>query len=66
MAEESGRLTGVPGQLLFSIPNAARILDIGVSTTWKLIATGQLKTVKIGRSTRVTRESLVRLASGQS
>jgi excisionase family DNA binding protein len=51
-----------PDRLLHSVPHAAQLLDIGVSTVWKLIADGELPTVRIGRSRRIPHESLVKLA----
>jgi excisionase family DNA binding protein len=49
-------------QLLYRVPRAAQLLDIGVSTLWALIAAGKLQTVKIGRSTRIPHSELVKLA----
>jgi excisionase family DNA binding protein len=54
-----------PAKLLYSVPHAAELLDIGTSTVWKLIAEGKLPTVRIGRSRRVPREALVKLAGPQ-
>jgi excisionase family DNA binding protein len=51
-----------PERLLHTVPHAAAILDLGVSTIWKLIAEGKLPTVRIGRSRRIPHEALVRLA----
>jgi excisionase family DNA binding protein len=42
-----------PDRLLHTVPHAAQLLDIGVSTVWKLIAEGKLPTVRIGRSRRI-------------
>lgn len=44
--------------LLISIERAARLLSIGRSNTFKLIAAGRIKTVKIGRRTLVPRKCL--------
>jgi excisionase family DNA binding protein len=49
-------------RLLHTVPHAAELLDIGVSTVWKLIAEGKLPTVRIGRSRRIPHEALVRLS----
>jgi excisionase family DNA binding protein len=54
-----------PDRLLHTIPHAAAMLDLGVSTVWKLIAEGKLPTVQIGRSRRIPHEALVRLAGPQ-
>jgi excisionase family DNA binding protein len=54
-----------PERLLHTVGHAAELLDIGVSTVWKLIADGKLPTVRIGRSRRIPNEALVRLAGPQ-
>jgi excisionase family DNA binding protein len=54
-----------PDRLLYSVPRAAELLDIGVSTIWALIADGKLETVRIGRSRRITHASLAKLAGPQ-
>jgi excisionase family DNA binding protein len=51
-----------PDRLLHKVPDAARLLSVGTSTVWKLIAEGKLTTVRIGRSRRIPHEALVRLA----
>jgi excisionase family DNA binding protein len=51
-----------PERLLHTVRHAAELLDIGVSTVWKLIAEGKLQTVRIGRSRRIPNEVLVKLA----
>ncbi len=38
---------------LVTVPDAARLLGIGRTTAYELIAAGQLEVVHIGRSTRV-------------
>ncbi len=44
--------------LLLKIPEAAELLAIGRSTVYELIAVGDLETVHIGRSVRVTAASI--------
>lgn len=44
--------------LLLSIPEAAQLLGIGRSKTYELVATGELATVRIGRSVRVPRTAV--------
>ena len=39
--------------LLVSVRNAARMLAVGRTTVYELIATGELETILIGRSRRV-------------
>lgn len=47
---------------LLSVAEAGRRLSLGRTTIFELIATGQLKRVKIGRKTLITAKSLKRLA----
>jgi excisionase family DNA binding protein len=65
VARAKGDNGAAPVPLLYSVPDAARALSIGVSTVWKLIADGKLPTVRIGRSRRIPHEALVRLAGPQ-
>jgi excisionase family DNA binding protein len=39
--------------LLVSVQNAARLLAVGRTTVYELIASGELETIRIGRSRRV-------------
>lgn len=41
-----------------SIGEASRQLTISVRSIWRLIASGELAVVRIGRSVRVTRQSI--------
>lgn len=51
--------------ILVSIPDAGRMLSVGRSTLYRLIADGKLETVKIGRRTLV-RIASVRALAGES
>jgi excisionase family DNA binding protein len=55
-------------RLLFTPEHAAAKLDVGRTTVYTLMASGELKSVKIGRSRRITadalREYVVRLEAG--
>lgn len=44
--------------LAYSVPRAAKKLDIGVRSMWHLVHTGQIDSVKIGASRRIPREAL--------
>jgi excisionase family DNA binding protein len=44
--------------LLIRVEEAARLLDLGRTKTYELIATGQLRAVKIGKATRVPRAAV--------
>jgi excisionase family DNA binding protein len=49
----------VPEQLLLTPERAADRLDVGRTTVYELIASGQLDSVKIGRARRIPAEALV-------
>lgn len=51
-----------PAQLLLRVPEAAVLLSISRTATYQLIATGQLPVIRLGRSIRVPRVALERLA----
>lgn len=42
-----------PAPLLLTVVEAARLLGVGRSTAYELLATGELESVHIGRSRRV-------------
>jgi excisionase family DNA binding protein len=52
--------------LLLTIPDAARVLAIGRSTLYELIGSGQLATIHIGRSVRISVEELQAFVSARS
>jgi excisionase family DNA binding protein len=45
-------------RLLFTVPEAAAILGMGRSHVYQLISSGQLASVKIGRSRRISERSI--------
>ncbi|MRX42353.1 helix-turn-helix domain-containing protein [Agromyces kandeliae] len=47
--------------LLYSPESAARLLGVGRSTVYELLADGSLASLKIGRARRIRREDLVAL-----
>ncbi|MGY1736347.1 helix-turn-helix domain-containing protein [Geodermatophilus sp. SYSU D00684] len=49
----------MPEQLLFTPERAADQLDLGRTTVYGLIASGELDSVKIGRSRRIPADALV-------
>ena len=51
--------------LLFSISEAARLLRIGRSKTYELIAAGKILTITIGRRRLVKAESIRAIANGE-
>lgn len=46
-------------QIAYTVPHAAKVIDLGVRTVWQLVLSGQIKSIKIGRSRRVMRADLV-------
>ena len=47
-------------RMLYPINDAVRVLGIGRSTLYELIATGEIHTVKIGRRTLIAHDELER------
>lgn len=45
--------------LTYSVPNAAKMLDIGVRKMWELVSTGRIESIKIDTSRRIPRAALV-------
>jgi hypothetical protein len=45
---------------------AADLLDCGPTTIWKLEKAGKLDTIKVGKDTRITMESIRRYVGGSS
>jgi excisionase family DNA binding protein len=50
-----------PRPALLTVKQAARVLNLGRSTVYQLIADGRLEVVHIGRSTRVPTDAIGRL-----
>jgi excisionase family DNA binding protein len=48
--------------LLLKIPEAARLLGIGRTTLYQLVARGEVPVLRIGRSVRISRTAVERLA----
>ena len=55
-------------KLLVSIPEAAQALSLGQTQVWKMVASGELRSVRIGRARRVLfsalQEYVLALAGG--
>jgi excisionase family DNA binding protein len=52
--------------LLVTVPEAMKALSVGRTHLYALLKARRLKVVKIGRSTRITIESIQAIASGGS
>jgi excisionase family DNA binding protein len=46
-------------KFLYKMPEAAKALDLGLTKTYELANSGQLRTVRIGRSIRVPADALI-------
>jgi excisionase family DNA binding protein len=55
--------TTMPDRLLLTVEDAAVQLSVSSRTVWRLIGLGELETVRIGKSVRVTRASLERFVA---
>lgn len=44
--------------IAYPVPQVAKLLNIGVRTTWTLVHTGQLKSFKVGKARRVRRTAI--------
>jgi excisionase family DNA binding protein len=53
-------------QLLYSVSQVAGVLSLSESRIWELLASGELRGVKIKRSRRITRAELERYVSSLS
>ncbi len=57
------RRQNAPGEpFLVTVHDAERLLSCGRTTIYKLISDGKLETVKIGRATGITQQSIRALA----
>jgi excisionase family DNA binding protein len=48
-----------PGRLLLTVGETAEALVLSERSIWNLIKSGELPAVRIGRSVRISRESLI-------
>jgi len=60
----SAENTSEPGSALVTMKQAARMLSLGRSTVFELIAAGRLEVVHIGRSARVPVDAIATLVNG--
>jgi excisionase family DNA binding protein len=52
------------GRLLLRVAEAAEVLAISRSSLYQLMSSGEVRTVRLGRTVRIPRRELERLASG--
>ncbi len=58
------RTAPAPDQLLYTPEDAGRVLGLGRSKVFELLADGQLSSVQIGRSRRIPRTALESFVAG--
>ena len=46
-------------QIAYSVPHAAKVIDLGERTVWQLVQSGEIESFKIGTSRRIMRSALV-------
>ncbi len=49
---------------LFTVPQTQAMLGIGRTTLWNMIASGEIESVRIGRSRRIPAEAIDRYVEG--
>jgi len=49
---------------LFTVPQTQVMLGIGRTTLWNMIASGEIESVRIGRSRRITAEAIDQFVEG--
>jgi excisionase family DNA binding protein len=58
MTEHAASPQSGPGQLLYSVEEAADLLGIGRTFMFHLLATGEIDSLKIGRRRKIPRDAL--------
>lgn len=59
------RRLSVVGRQLLTVPQVAELLGVSTRKTWRLIAEGRIKTVRVGaRGTRILNEELDTFIAG--
>jgi excisionase family DNA binding protein len=48
-------------KLLYKMPEAARVLNLGLTKTYELVNSGKLRSVHVGRSIRIPADALTQL-----
>ena len=49
---------------LFTVPQTQAMLGIGRTTLWNMVASGEIESVRIGRSRRITAEVIDQFVEG--
>lgn len=58
MTEHAASPLNGPGQLLYSVEEAADLLGIGRTFMFRLLATGEIDSLKIGRCRKIPRDAI--------
>ena len=58
MTEHAASPLGGPGQLLYSVEEAADLLGIGRTFMFRLLATGEVDSLKVGRLRKIPPDAL--------
>ena len=58
MTEPADRSGGAPNLILYSVEEAASILGIGRTFMFRLVGTGAIESLKIGKRRKIPREAL--------
>jgi excisionase family DNA binding protein len=60
MTDRAARPPSGPDRLLYSVEEAAELLNIGRTFMFHLLATGEIDSLKIGRCRKIPRDALAR------
>lgn len=55
---ESGKMAPPPNRLLYPVPEVAILLGVEQRLIWKLVETGDLRSVKLGRRRLVPKDAI--------
>lgn len=64
MVQAVERATHAPERRAVSVPEAARLLGISVTTAWKLVYADTIRVVRLGRAVRVPLAEIERILTG--
>lgn len=49
-------------QVLYKVPHAAKVMDFSERYMWRLVRDGEIRSIKVGSSRRISRDSLIEYA----
>jgi excisionase family DNA binding protein len=65
-ARQSDAVVGTAAQVAYTVPDAARLMGIGERSLWRMIANGEIQSIKIRRSRRVPRTAIDEYLNAQA